>query len=56
MGKIILISIVLVPIVLAAVAARDPRPVRGFKRLVLLGVGFHVLYVLAVLFIYPRVS
>lgn len=56
MGKLILISIVLVPIVIATMAARDPRPVRGFKRLVLLGVGFHILYVLAVLFIYPRVS
>ena len=56
MGKLILISIVFGPIAVAALCARDPRPVRGFKRLLVFGVAFNILYVLAVLFVYPRFS
>ncbi|HET9450621.1 MAG TPA: hypothetical protein VFO83_07060 [Aggregicoccus sp.] len=56
MGKLILISIVIVPILIAVVAAREPRAVRGFKRLLWLGLAFNLLYVVAVLFVYPRVS
>lgn len=54
MGKLILVSVVFAPIVIAAMAARDERPVRGFKRLLLFGIGFMMLYVFAVLFVYPR--
>ena len=56
MGKLILVSVVFAPLFIAGLAARDPRPVRGFKRLLVFGVAFNVLYVLAVLFVYPRFS
>jgi hypothetical protein len=56
MGKLILISIVFGPIAVAALCARDPRPVRGLKRMLLLALGFNVVYVLAVLFLYPRLG
>jgi hypothetical protein len=56
MGKLILVTIVFAPIVIAALAARDTRAVRGFKRLLVFGVAFQILYVLAVLFVYPRFS
>ena len=56
MGKLILVSVVFAPLIIAGLAARDPRPVRGFKRLLVFGIAFHILYVFAVLFVYPRFS
>ncbi len=56
MGKLILLLIVFVPILIAGLAARDRSAVRGFKRLLVFGLAFNILYVLLVLFVYPRFS
>ena len=56
MGKIILISILLATIALPMRAARDPSPTRGLRRTVLWLVAFNVFYLIAIIYILPRVG
>ena len=54
MAKLLLLSTVLVSIWLPVMAAKDPNPRRGLRRLVHGMVLFNLFYVFAVLEIYPR--
>jgi len=54
MHKVVLISILVMSIVLPAIAAREPRPVLALRRAVWWMVAGTVVYVLSVMFIYPR--
>jgi len=55
-GKLLLISILFATIALPLRAARDPSPVRGLRRTVVWLVGFNVFYVLAVVYLLPRLQ
>lgn len=56
MGKLILISILLSTFLVPAWLARDPSPVRGFRRLVIALAACNLVYLFAVLVIYPRLG
>ena len=56
MGKVLLFSILLVTVVLPALAARGASPVRGFRRLVFGIAAFNVLYLLAIVYLLPRLG
>lgn len=56
MAKLILISILLSTFLVPALLARDPSPVRGFRRLVVALVACNLVYLFAVLVIYPRLG
>jgi hypothetical protein len=55
-GKLILISILIATVALPMRAARDPSPTRGLRRAVLWIVAFNVCYLIAIVYILPRVS
>ncbi|MBI5543380.1 MAG: hypothetical protein HY901_05795 [Deltaproteobacteria bacterium] len=55
MGKLILMSVVIASIAIPVRAARHPDPRRGLKRALVQTLLFDAVYVLAVLFIYPRI-
>lgn len=55
-AKLILFSILFFSFALPMRAARDRHPVRGLKKAVAWTVGFNVLYLLAVLYVWPRLG
>lgn len=54
--KLLLLSIVFSPLVLPLRAALDPSPRRGLGRLLMWLIGFNVCYVVAILYVLPRIS
>jgi len=54
MDKVVLMSVLVASVVLPMRAARDPSAIRGFRKLVLWMAAFDVLYLIGVLYIYPR--
>ena len=54
MAKFILISILLVDVLIPIWAARDPNAVRGLKKALLYMVICNAIYLLLVMFVYPR--
>ncbi len=56
MRDFVLRSLLVAVIVIPFVAARDPNPVRGLKKALAWFVGFNLLYMLALQFLYPYLS
>ncbi len=56
MIKLLLISIVAATVFVPARAASDPRPLRGLGRAIRGMLIFHALYLVGLLFIYPRLQ
>ena len=56
MRKMVLLSPLVAMIVIPFLAARDPNPIRGLKKALALFVGFNLLYMLALRFLYPYLS
>jgi hypothetical protein len=56
MRILLLVTVLLAVLMIPIGAARDPNPVRGLKRAVLLFLAFNVLYMLALRFLYSRLS
>jgi hypothetical protein len=56
MQKLLLLSLLVAVIVIPSVAARDPDPRRGFKRVYFWFAAFSVGYVLALKFVYFRLG
>lgn len=54
MQKALLFSIILSSIILPYVAARDPSPSRGLRRVLVWVACFNVCYLVAALYIVPR--
>ena len=54
MGKLLLMSVMVAMVALPMRAARDGSAVRGLRKTVLWTVAFNVLYLIAVLYVYPR--
>lgn len=54
MAKFVYVSILLASMALPMRAARDPSPTRGLRRAVLSVIAFHVLYLVVVLYVLPR--
>ena len=54
MQKLLLISFLLATFVLPMRAARDPSPARGFRRAVLWIAAFNIAYVIAIVYVLPR--
>jgi hypothetical protein len=54
MAKVILVSILVATIAIPMRAARDPSPARGLVRAALWFAVFDVLYLLATVYVYPR--
>lgn len=54
MQKLLLISIWLATIILPFLAAMDPSPRRGLRRLLLVMSGFIAFYVFSIVYILPR--
>jgi hypothetical protein len=55
MHKLLLLSMVIATIVIPIIAARDPNPRRGLKKALFAIVVFAVVYLFALLFIYPKI-
>jgi len=55
MQSILLTSILVATIVIPLLAARDAQPRRGFRRAVIGLLVFDALYLVACLFVYPRI-
>jgi hypothetical protein len=54
MQKLILMSVIYATAILPLIAARNPSPRRGLRKAVVWLLAFNVIYVLAVMFVYPR--
>lgn len=54
MQKLLLLSILLATVALPMMAARAPRPVRGFMKMIVWVLAFDFLYLIGVLYVYPR--
>ncbi len=55
MGKGILLSVIVATVALPMIAARDPSPLRAFKRTLWYAFWFNVAWAFGVIFVYPRV-
>jgi hypothetical protein len=55
MHKLLLMSVLLATAVIPAIGAHDPRAKRGLRRTVTRMLLFNALYLLAVVFVYPRI-
>ena len=55
MYKLLLMSVLFAPAVIPALQARDAKPKRGLKRAVGGMLLFNVVYMLAVIFVYPHI-
>ena len=56
MQKLILISILLADVVIPIWAARDPNAIRGLKKALFYMCMFNAMYLLLVMFVYPRLQ
>ena len=56
MGKLVLISVLVATLVLPMRAARDRSPARGLRHAVLWMSAFNFLYLLAVIYLLPRLQ
>jgi hypothetical protein len=56
MQKVILISILFANVVIPLLAARERSAKRGLKKTLVYMVAFNVIYLLALMFIYPRLQ
>jgi hypothetical protein len=56
LGKLLALSVVLVPLLIARSSARMRDPRRGLRRTVSLTLGFSFLYVLAMIFLFFRLG
>jgi hypothetical protein len=56
MAKLLLMSVMFATAIIPAVAAADPLPKRGLARAIRRMLLFNLLYALAVIFVYPRIS
>jgi hypothetical protein len=54
MRILLLATVLLAVLTIPVAAARDPNPLRGLKRALVLFLGFNLLYMLALRFIYSR--
>jgi hypothetical protein len=54
MGKFLLISILVATFAIPMRAAADPSPARGLRRTVLWLAAFNVAYVIAIVYVLPR--
>lgn len=54
MQKLILMSVIYATAILPLIAARNPSPRRGLRKAVVWMLAFNLIYVLAVMFVYPR--
>ena len=54
MQKLLLISLLVATVALPMRAARDSSAVRGLRKTVLWTVALNVLYLIAILYVYPR--
>lgn len=54
MQKILLLSILLATMSIPMFAAADPKPGRGLRRAVLWLVAFDIAYVIAIIYVLPR--
>ncbi len=55
LGKVLLLSVVFVPVLLGMLAARSPRPRRGLRRLIAAFLGFDVAYAAFLYYVYLRI-
>lgn len=56
MAKLLLISVLVATATIPALTAKDPMPKRGLARAVRGILLFNVVYALALIFIYPKLS
>ena len=56
MGKILLMSVLFATATIPALSAADPMPRRGLMRAIRRILLFNVVYLLAVVLIYPRIA
>ena len=56
MAKLLLLSVVIAMIALPVLTARDRNAKRGLKNALLLVIGFNLLYLLLVRFVYPHLQ
>ncbi len=56
MQKLILISIIFAYVVIPMWAARDPDAIRGMKKALFFVCAYNVVYLLLVMFVYPRLG
>jgi hypothetical protein len=56
MQKIILMSVIYATAIIPLLMARDPSAARGLRRAVIALLAFNFIYLLAVIFVYPRFS
>ena len=56
MQKLILISILFVDVFVPLWAARDPNAIRGMKKALFYVCIYNVIYLLLVMFVYPRLG
>jgi hypothetical protein len=52
--KALILSILLASIIIPCAGARDVSPVRGLRRTILWFLGFNMCYLVAVLYVLPR--
>jgi hypothetical protein len=56
MRNLVLRSLMLALLTIPFIAAREPHPYRSLRKALLLFVGFNLLYMLALRFLYPVLS
>jgi hypothetical protein len=56
MAKLVLMSALFAMAIIPAIAAKDRRPRRGLKVALLGVVVFNLVYLMALLFIYPKIA
>lgn len=56
MQKLVLLQVLLATVIVPAITARDPNPVRALKRTLLLSFLFILWYGFSLIVVYPRVS
>ncbi|MEP7347224.1 MAG: hypothetical protein ABI877_18275 [Gemmatimonadaceae bacterium] len=56
LAKLLLMSILIATVALPLLAAHDPVPRRALRRVVVWLAAFNVCYLLAILYVLPRVS
>jgi hypothetical protein len=54
MAKLLLMSVLIMTVVIPMVTATDRSARRGFKRTILWMVAFNAFYLVAIIYVYPR--